>query len=64
MHFMTDDRIIPASELIINEDGSVFHIHLTPEQLRDYVLDWTPSLKDHRYPPDTCVLSHGVGGYD
>ena len=30
MHFMTDDRIIPASELIINEDGSVFHIHLTP----------------------------------
>ena len=24
MHFMTDDRIIPASELIINEDGSVF----------------------------------------
>lgn len=38
MHFMTDDRIIPASELIINEDGSVFHIHLTPEQLRDNII--------------------------
>lgn len=35
---MTDDRIIPASELIINEDGSVFHIHLTPEQLRDNII--------------------------
>lgn len=38
MHFMADDRIIPASELIINEDGSVFHIHLTPEQLRDNII--------------------------
>lgn len=35
---MTDDRIIPPSELIINEDGSVFHIHLTPEQLRDNII--------------------------
>lgn len=31
-------RIIPASELIINDDGSVFHIHLRPDQLRDNVL--------------------------
>lgn len=35
---MTDDRIIPASELIINDDGSVFHIHLKPEQLRDNII--------------------------
>ena len=28
---MNNDRIIPASELIINADGSAFHIHLTPE---------------------------------
>ena len=35
---MTDDRIIPPSELIINEDGSVFHIHLTPDQVRDNVI--------------------------
>ena len=26
-------KIIPDSELIINPDGSVFHLHLKPEQL-------------------------------
>ncbi len=31
-------RTIPASELIINEDGSVFHLHLRPEQLADTVI--------------------------
>ncbi|MFR9620176.1 MAG: nucleoside phosphorylase [Rikenellaceae bacterium] len=31
-------RIIPPSELIINDDGSVFHLHLRPEQLADIVL--------------------------
>lgn len=30
--------MIPASELIINEDGSVFHIHLRPDQLRDNII--------------------------
>lgn len=29
---------IPASELIINSDGSIFHLHLTPEQLADKVI--------------------------
>ena len=29
---------IPASELIINADGSVFHIHLKPEELADTVI--------------------------
>lgn len=29
---------IPESELIINEDGSVFHIHLKPEELADNVI--------------------------
>lgn len=28
-------RTIPASELIINDDGSIFHLHLRPEQLAD-----------------------------
>ena len=28
-----ETRTIPASELIINPDGSVFHLHLKPEQL-------------------------------
>lgn len=35
---MSDNRIIPPSELIINEDGSVFHIHLKPEHLRDHII--------------------------
>lgn len=35
---MSESRIIPASELIINDDGSVFHIHLKPEQLRDHII--------------------------
>lgn len=31
-------RIIPPSELIINEDGSVFHLHLKPDQLTDRII--------------------------
>ncbi|MDE6811188.1 MAG: nucleoside phosphorylase [Muribaculaceae bacterium] len=34
----SSQRIIPPSELIINEDGSVFHIHLRPDQLRDNII--------------------------
>ena len=32
------NRIIPESELIINPDGSVFHLHLHPDQLTDRVI--------------------------
>lgn len=31
-------NIYPPSELIINEDGSCFHLHLRPEQLADRVI--------------------------
>lgn len=31
-------RVIPESELIINADGSAFHLHLKPEQLADRVV--------------------------
>lgn len=31
-------KVIPPSELIINPDGSVFHLHLTPEQLTDRII--------------------------
>lgn len=31
-------RIIPPSELIINSDGSAFHLHLKPEQLAERVV--------------------------
>lgn len=33
-----EERFIPSSELIINQDGSVFHIHLRPDQLRDNII--------------------------
>ncbi len=31
-------RTIPASELILNEDGTIFHLHLRPEQLAHTVI--------------------------
>lgn len=35
---MEKDRIIPSSQLIINDDNSAFHIHLKPEHLRDKII--------------------------
>ncbi|MDP3473671.1 MAG: phosphorylase, partial [Algoriphagus sp.] len=32
-----ENRKIPASELIINSDGSIYHLHLKPEQLASLV---------------------------
>ncbi len=31
-------KYFPPSELLINEDGSIFHLHLKPEQLADNVI--------------------------
>lgn len=31
-------RVIASSELIINSDGSIFHLHLKPEQIADTVI--------------------------
>ena len=31
-------KVFPPSALIINEDGSIFHLHLRPEQLADKVI--------------------------
>lgn len=33
-----EKKYIPDSELIINDDGSAFHIHVTPEQLCDNII--------------------------
>lgn len=35
---METGRFIPSSQLILNSDNSVFHIHLKPEQLRDKII--------------------------
>lgn len=31
-------RTIPSSELIVNDDGSIFHLHLKPEHLADRII--------------------------
>lgn len=31
-------RTIPSSELIVNDDGSIFHLHLKPDELADTVI--------------------------
>ena len=31
-------KTFPASQLIINEDGTIFHLHLLPEQIADIVM--------------------------
>ncbi len=33
-----EKKVIPDSELIINSDGSIFHLHLTPDQLTDKII--------------------------
>jgi len=33
-----NDKYIAPSELIINEDGSIFHLHVRPEQLADKIV--------------------------
>ena len=33
-----NDKPIPSSELIINDDGSVFHLHILPEDLADNIV--------------------------
>ena len=36
--YNTSPRVIAPSELIINADGSIFHLHLRPEQLADTII--------------------------
>ncbi|MBQ0080198.1 MAG: nucleoside phosphorylase [Alistipes sp.] len=35
---MKDNRVIPASELVINDDGTIFHLHLRPEDISDKII--------------------------
>lgn len=63
-------RIIPDSELIINSDGSVFHLHLLPSQLADnIILVGDPGrvnvVAEHFDTRDYEVMSrefHSIGG--
>lgn len=35
---MNNKRVIPSSELIINPDGSIFHLHLKPGEIADTII--------------------------
>lgn len=63
-------RIIPPSELIINPDGSVFHLHLRPDQLTDRIIlvgdpgrvDMVASFFDERTFEVSSREFHTIGG--
>jgi len=63
-------KIIPPSELIINSDGSVFHLHLKPEQLTDRIIlvgdparvDLVASFFDTRTFEVSSREFHTIGG--
>jgi uridine phosphorylase len=38
IYFCAMKKTIPPSQLIVNADGSIFHLHLKPEQLADRVI--------------------------
>ncbi|MBD5214757.1 MAG: nucleoside phosphorylase [Bacteroidales bacterium] len=65
-----EQRIIPSSELIINSDGSVFHLHLKPEQLTDRIIlvgdpgrvDIVASFFDSRTFEVSSREFHTIGG--
>lgn len=63
-------RIIQPSELIINDDGSAFHIHVKPEQLTDKIVlvgdpgrvDMVASFFDTRLFEVSSREFHTIGG--
>lgn len=63
-------RVIPSSELIINDDGSAFHIHVKPEQLTDRIIlvgdpgrvDMVASYFDSRTFEVSSREFHTIGG--
>lgn len=63
-------RIIPESELIINSDGSVFHLHLRPDQLMDNIIlvgdpsrvDMVASFFDEKLYDVSSREFHAIGG--
>ncbi len=64
------NKVIPASELVINEDGSIFHLHIRPEQLTDNIIlvgdparvDLVASFFDTKTFEVTAREFHTIGG--
>lgn len=65
-----EKKIIAPSEMIINADGSAFHLHLLPEQLTDRIIlvgdpgrvDMVASFFDSRTFEVTAREFHTIGG--
>ena len=65
-----NSRVIPPSELIINPDGSVFHLHLLPQQLTDRIIlvgdpgrvDMVAEFFDERTFEVSSREFHTIGG--
>lgn len=65
-----ENKIIPPSELIINPDGSVFHLHLLPSQLTDRIIlvgdpgrvDMVASFFDTKTFEESSREFHTIGG--
>ncbi len=63
-------QIIPPSELIINPDGSVFHLHIRPDQLTDHIIlvgdparvDLVASFFDEKTFETSSREFHAIGG--
>lgn len=63
-------KIIAPSEMIINPDGSIFHLHLLPEQLTDRIIlvgdpgrvDMVASMFDTRSFEVSAREFHTIGG--
>lgn len=63
-------KIIPESELIINPDGTIFHLHLKPEQLTDRIIlvgdparvDMVASFFDTKTFEVSAREFHTIGG--
>lgn len=65
-----DKKIIQPSELIINDDGSVFHLHLKPQQITDKIIlvgdparvDMVASFFDEKTFEVSSREFHTIGG--
>ena len=65
-----ENKIIPPSELIINPDGTVFHLHLHPSQLTDRIIlvgdpgrvDMVASFFDTKTFEVSAREFHTIGG--
>lgn len=65
-----EQKLIPPSELIINSDGTIFHLHLHPDQLTDRIIlcgdpgrvDMIASYFDERTFEVQAREFHTIGG--